>query len=198
MRCVLSICQFGILLVLIVFSTGPMAAELSRVQALKDLNSVQAEVRIAAVERLSVVGLASDSEALVARLKDADESVRQVASDALWQVWARSGDKAIDKLYQRGMSEMAAGQAQQAIKTFSEIIKLKPGFAEAWNKRATVYYFIGEWEKSRTDCDEVMKRNPHHFGALCSALEKRWFEKPTSGSYWPFARPRIFASTRCK
>ena len=53
-----------------------------------------------------------------------------------------------------------------AIDTFSAIITKKPDFAEGWNKRATVYYLIGEYEKSLADCDEVVKRNPYHFGAL--------------------------------
>ncbi len=61
---------------------------------------------------------------------------------------------------------MAGGDAGEAIATFSRIIEMKPDFAEAWNKRATVYFFTGELEKSLADCDEVMKRNPYHFGAL--------------------------------
>ncbi|MBI5627814.1 MAG: tetratricopeptide repeat protein, partial [Candidatus Rokubacteria bacterium] len=50
--------------------------------------------------------------------------------------------------------------------TFSQIIRRKPEFAEAWNKRATLYYLVGEDEKSLADCEEVIKRNPAHFGAL--------------------------------
>ena len=46
------------------------------------------------------------------------------------------------------------------------IIGRKPDFAEGWNKRATLYYSIGEYQKSLRDCDEVIKRNPLHFGAL--------------------------------
>ncbi|MEK7837740.1 MAG: tetratricopeptide repeat protein, partial [candidate division NC10 bacterium] len=53
-----------------------------------------------------------------------------------------------------------------AIEAFTKIIDQKPDFAEGWNKRATIYYLIGEYEKSLKDCDEVMKRNPSHFGAL--------------------------------
>jgi len=45
-------------------------------------------------------------------------------------------------------------------------VKRKPDFAEGWNKRATLYFLAGELRKSLADCDEVMKRNPYHFGAL--------------------------------
>jgi tetratricopeptide (TPR) repeat protein len=46
------------------------------------------------------------------------------------------------------------------------VIRRKPAFAEGWNKRATVLFLAGDFKKSLADCDEVMKRNPYHFGAL--------------------------------
>jgi tetratricopeptide (TPR) repeat protein len=162
----LNLAVVAILVFIASLGSAHSAPALTRPQALKNLESVQTEVRLAALERLGAVGIFKDTQALAALLKDTNETVREVASAALWLVWARSGDASIDKLYRRGTSEMAAGQPLEAIKTFSEIIKLKPAFAEAWNKRATVYYFVGEWEKSRADCDEVLKRNPFHFGAL--------------------------------
>jgi tetratricopeptide (TPR) repeat protein len=53
-----------------------------------------------------------------------------------------------------------------AVDTFSEVIRRRPEFAEGWNKRATVYYLLGEYQKSLADCDEVLARNPYHWGAL--------------------------------
>ncbi|HSB70338.1 MAG TPA: tetratricopeptide repeat protein, partial [Candidatus Methylomirabilis sp.] len=38
--------------------------------------------------------------------------------------------------------------------------------AEGWNKRATIYYLVGEYAKSLVDCEEVVRRNPVHFGVL--------------------------------
>ncbi len=61
---------------------------------------------------------------------------------------------------------MNQGQAESALDTFTEIIKRKPEFAEGWNKRATIYFLIGEYDKSLADCDEVIRRNPQHWGAL--------------------------------
>src|SRR6185295_17305177 len=57
----------------------------------------------------------------------------------------------------------------EALATFSEIVARRPDFAEGWNKRATVYFHLGENQKSLRDCDEVFKRNPNHFGALSGA-----------------------------
>jgi tetratricopeptide (TPR) repeat protein len=46
------------------------------------------------------------------------------------------------------------------------VVKRKPEFAEGWNKRATVHYLAGDYKRSIADCDETLKRNPVHFGAL--------------------------------
>ncbi|HXH83327.1 MAG TPA: tetratricopeptide repeat protein, partial [Candidatus Tectomicrobia bacterium] len=48
----------------------------------------------------------------------------------------------------------------------SRVVARKPEFAEGWNKRATVRYLLGDYRRSLADCDEVVKRNPYHWGAL--------------------------------
>jgi tetratricopeptide (TPR) repeat protein len=64
------------------------------------------------------------------------------------------------------VEQMQDSAFDAALATFSTIIGRKPDFAEGWNKRATIYFLLGENEKSLKDCDEVLKRNPNHFGAL--------------------------------
>ena len=138
----------------------------TRAQALQAIAQPSAELRRAGVERLGDIGTMADTDRLVARLHDEDEQVRLVANTALWQIWGRSGDKSVDALYRRGVEQMEAGELPDAVATFTEIIRRKPGFAEAWNKRATLFYMMGLLELSLKDCDEVIKRNRNHFGAL--------------------------------
>ena len=138
----------------------------SRAQALKALDQPSAQARLAAVVRLAEVGTMQDADRVALRLHDENAQVRLVASASLWQIWSRSGSKAIDSQYQRGVQLMEAAKLREAVSTFSDIIKKQPAFAEAWNKRATLYYMMGEYQLSLKDCDEVLKRNRHHFGAL--------------------------------
>jgi len=145
--------------------------QLSRPQALKRLADADAAKRREAIARLGDVGVMSDAKALVDELRDPDEQVRTHAEQALWKIWARSGDAKVDALYQEGMAQMSVGDGEGAVDTFTRIIKMKPAFAEAWNKRATVYFLMEEYEKSLADCDEVMKRNPYHFGALSGLFQ---------------------------
>ena len=139
----------------------------TREEALKALaDKGSADSRRLGAQALGDTGLMSDLPQLAAALRDNDEVVRENAESSMWQVWSRSGDPTIDRLFATGLEQMNARQGEQAVETFSEIIRRKPEFAEGWNKRATVYYLLGEYQKSLADCDEVMKRNPYHFGAL--------------------------------
>jgi tetratricopeptide (TPR) repeat protein len=139
---------------------------LSREQALADLKSPDLETRRRATAWLGEVGVLADAPALIDALRDDDEVVRVLAEHSVWQVWSRSGDAETDGLLQMGIEQMNRGDGAAAVDTFTKVIRRSPEFAEGWNKRATVYFLMGEHEKSLKDCDEVLKRNPAHFGAL--------------------------------
>ena len=139
---------------------------LSHEQALRDLASPDVETRRLATAWLGELATPADLPALFKQLRDPDDLVRALTENSIWQVWSRSGDKQVDALFSAGVEQMNQGQAQAAIGTFTEIIRLKPDFAEGWNKRATIYFLVGEYDKSLSDCDEVIKRNPQHWGAL--------------------------------
>src|SRR5262245_17543061 len=141
----------------------------SRGEALKALRSTDAATRAEAVVWIANRGAMADAHLLQQRLRDESGLVRSYAEQGLWLLWSRSGDAAIDALMARGIEEMQGDQHAEAIKTFSEVIRRKPDFAEGWNKRATAYYLAAEYQRSLADCDEVLKRNPSHFGALSGA-----------------------------
>ena len=142
---------------------------MTREEALRALEHPDPGARLAAIEELADVGRSSDADRLLPRLTDAEPQIRSAASDAIWQLWSRSGDPAIDKLFARGVDQMAGGAYDRALAVFNDIVARKPEFAEGWNKRATVYYLLGDNEASLKDCDEVFKRNPNHWGALSGA-----------------------------
>jgi tetratricopeptide (TPR) repeat protein len=139
---------------------------LTREQALADIGKPDVETRRQAAAWLGEVGTMADAPVLLAALSDADEVVRALAEHSVWQVWSRSGDAETDHLLQIGIEQMGRHEGPAAVSTFTAVIQRRPDFAEGWNKRATVYFLMGEYEKSLQDCDEVMKRNPSHFGAL--------------------------------
>ena len=134
--------------------------------ALTQLQNQDADARLAACTVLAKVGRQEDVSLLQSRLFDDDDRVRGTAEAVIWAIWSRSGDAATDQLFKRGVEEMRDGHLRMAIDTFDRVIAMRPEFAEGWNKRATVYFLLGEDDLSLKDCDEVLKRNPRHFGVL--------------------------------
>ena len=154
------------LLLVLVGAAAQAAAPRGRTEALAALDARDAETRRLGAAELAQHGIMEDVPRLAKALRDPDQFVRAIAERSLWDVWSRSGETEIDALFANGVQEMSEGLGETAVQTFTRIIERRPDFAEGWNKRATVLYLLGEYQKSLADCDEVMKRNPHHFGAL--------------------------------
>ena len=85
----------------------------------------------------------------------------------IWSRWiASDGDADADRLMQSGMALMKRGMLDGAEQVFSQLIQDHPDFAEAWNKRATVRFLLGNDAGSRRDIARVIDLEPRHFGAL--------------------------------
>ncbi len=166
----MSALPLSLAVVLAVGWTTPAVAQdgkpLTREEALSQITAPDVETRRRATVWMGEVGTTGDLPAVFRLLRDPDDLVRALTENAIWQIWSRSGDPAVDQLFAVGVEQMNHGEAQAAIATFSEIIRRKPEFAEGWNKRATMYFLVGEYDKSLQDCDEVIKRNPQHWGVL--------------------------------
>src|SRR5512145_2185113 len=80
----------------------------SRAAALKALEDPDARFRVAGVVYFGRNGLAADGPLLVKRLSDENPVVRDVAGQAVWLAWSRSGDAETDRLLETGVVEMGA------------------------------------------------------------------------------------------
>ena len=70
------------------------------------------------------------------------------------------------RLMSQALSAMDDGNLVKAERELTKLIKKNPDFVEAWNKRATVRFFNGDFSGSETDVFEVLSREPRHFGAI--------------------------------
>ena len=96
--------------------------------------------------------------------KSGDEA--ELIEGQIWDLWSISGDEEIDCLMAVGVEAMLAKDGDTALAAFEEIIKRAPGFAEGWNKRATIFYLAGEHHRSKADAKKTLELEPRHFGAL--------------------------------
>lgn len=99
-------------------------------------------------------------------LKNPDERVREEATQELWRIWfSQKGARGLELLSQ-SQSLLEVRQFESAEELLTGIINDLPDFAEAWNRRAVLYYLTGDYDKAIADCQHVIALNPSHFGAL--------------------------------
>jgi tetratricopeptide (TPR) repeat protein len=99
-------------------------------------------------------------------LKQEDEMVRQVATEALWRHWYTQKGAYGAQMLVRSQTLLEAGKTTEAEGLLSELVRDQPDFAEAWNRRAVLYFLEKQYWKAISDCEQVLTLVPYHFGAL--------------------------------
>ena len=89
----------------------------------------------------------------------------------IWYIWSIAENVEAQKIFDEGNKMMDRGSLEEAIALFTQVIDLKPDFAEGWNKRATVLFLKGELEASISDIQKTLELEPRHFGALDGLAE---------------------------
>lgn len=94
-----------------------------------------------------------------------EESAKEVEG-RIWAVWMSTASDTAALLMARARLAMEHKEYDVALKLLDAIIKLQPDYVEAWNRRATLYYLRDDYLHSMEDIQQVLKREPRHFGAL--------------------------------
>tara|TARA_B100001057_G_scaffold305592_1_gene305736 strand:+ start:549 stop:1097 length:549 start_codon:yes stop_codon:yes gene_type:complete len=90
-----------------------------------------------------------------------------VTEQKIWEIWStHPTDENLTLILKKGSNLLNGNKPRDAINVFTNLIDLDPLWAEAWNKRATVFYLIGEYQRSQDDINKVLKLEKRHFGAL--------------------------------
>jgi len=104
-------------------------------------------------------------DALYQRLAQAktDEEAQGIAG-AIERAQLHSGSDTADLLMSRALQATQTDQ-KVAVELLSAVIKLRPDFAEAFNKRATLFFLQQDYVRSMADIAETLRREPRTFGA---------------------------------
>jgi tetratricopeptide (TPR) repeat protein len=106
-------------------------------------------------------------EGLFERLRvTSSKAEAEAAQQQIWQIWIESDDMLANRLMQEGIQAMVTRQHALALERFDRLVERAPAFAEGWNKRATVYYLMENYEASVLDIERTLELEPRHFGAL--------------------------------
>jgi tetratricopeptide (TPR) repeat protein len=103
---------------------------------------------------------------LLIDLKSNDENIRERATSQLWRIWFWEKGKIPLEQIEESERLLAEGDLDAAGAILDELVTDLPDFAEAWNRRAVWGFISQKYDRAIADCEEVLKLNPVHFGAL--------------------------------
>lgn len=106
-----------------------------------------------------------DQSHLLQALKSESQAVRSVAVQALWNLWYHEAGPEAFAVTQVVLQATEETEYQKALRILEPLLKKHPGFAEGWNRRATIYWQMGRYRQAIADCRRVTVLNPEHFGA---------------------------------
>ena len=87
-------------------------------------------------------------------------------TNQIWKIWNEIDDPKVTRLFETGVQMISLGFYKRSIDYFDKVIISKPDFAEAWNKRATAHFMMGNFDLSMQDISQTLQLEPRHFGAL--------------------------------
>ena len=100
-------------------------------------------------------------------LKANKSKIAAIIEQEIWSLWStHPTDQKLTARLEEGSMFVRNQQLTKARDIFTEVINIDQNWAEAWNKRATVLYMMGEFQKSQDDIDKVLALEARHFGAL--------------------------------
>ena len=109
----------------------------------------------------------NELDRLFNELRIKDFLISQKTEQQIWDIWStHPTDDKLTLILSEGSKFVRNQQLSDAIDVFTKVIQLDPTWAEAWNKRATVLYLLGDYEGSQKDIDKVLELEERHFGAL--------------------------------
>ena len=100
-------------------------------------------------------------------LKTQSSSDADKISIKIWKIWTNDTSNELGRSRMiEGVSLMNRNNLVAAEELFSNLMRSSPEYIEAWNKRATIRFMMGQFERSLSDVYVVLSKEPKHFGAM--------------------------------
>jgi len=91
--------------------------------------------------------------------------------DQIWRLWMHHPHRRAAEALERTVVDITAQLYDIAETRLVHLVRACPDFAEAWNKRATLYYILERDDECVHDIHRTLELEPRHFGALCGLAD---------------------------
>lgn len=122
-------------------------------------------------------------EELIQALKAGSGSVRRLAAQGLGNIWVQAAGDEPFRSTEAANVAVDRRDYTKALIILNRLVKDYPDFAEGWNRRATLFWLLGQYELSVFDCEKAVALNPNQFqawqGMGVSQLQLRDFRGAT-------------------
>jgi tetratricopeptide (TPR) repeat protein len=95
-----------------------------------------------------------------------DEASAKAVEARIMALWQASGSDTADLLMNRAKQAVEGKDLKLGIRLLDSIVEIRPEYAEAWNRRATLHFMEKDFFASIADLRQVLAREPRHFGAM--------------------------------
>jgi len=110
-------------------------------------------------------------DALFRRLAACGSSEAPRTEERIWEVWMDHPHRAAAHALDLATRDIAARRYDIAETRLTRLLRSAPGFAEAWHKRATLYYLLGRDRECLDDIRRTLELEPRHFCAMLHFAE---------------------------
>jgi tetratricopeptide (TPR) repeat protein len=86
--------------------------------------------------------------------------------DEIWALWTFHADRDLRSRMDQAIAAVAGRRYADARILLDDIVRDAPLWPEAWNKRATLHFLLGDDPASIRDIERTLSMEPRHFGAL--------------------------------
>src|ERR1700675_3802977 len=95
-----------------------------------------------------------------------DDVTAKAIEERIWALWTASRSDTANLLMTRVKTQIEPNVLDVAVTLLDAVVKVRPDYVEAWNRRATIFYMKKNYGRALADIRQVLKREPRHFGAL--------------------------------
>ena len=89
-----------------------------------------------------------------------------VVQDLVREIWKETSNCDLRNQLDNAIAELIDGKNQSALDNLNKIVAFDPLYGEAWNKKATVHYMLGQIGESIKSAEEALKIDSRNFQAL--------------------------------
>jgi tetratricopeptide (TPR) repeat protein len=95
----------------------------------------------------------------------------EATEELIWDVWMHHPHRAAARELDLATGDIVARRYDIAETRLTLLLRRAPGFAEAWHKRAALYYLLGRDAECVHDLRRTLELEPRHFGAMLHFAE---------------------------